>query len=985
MTSRPPFDDEPEFAPGVDQPPSQTTRREFMRWFGASAAMAAIGGCGRTPNEKRFPYNDTPPGLTPGIPQRYATAHVVGGYAIGLLVQSREGRPLKVEGNPEHPASLGATGVLEQGMVLDVYDPRRLDEVTHGVVPRGWEHLARALAGQLDRGQGLRFLLPPTGSPLRRSLIEAIRRELPEAQWCFWEPSHSRASGEALRRIAGRPLQPHYSFANAARVVSLDADFMGQMPFAVRNAREFAARRRVETARAEMNRMYMVEAKPSVTGSLADERLACKSSQVGMVAAEILAELLDGREPTQRSNSEGFAEFARMVAADLSAHSGRSLVIAGDRQPWPVHVIAHAINETLANVGRTVAYTEPVLYEPEDASISVSTLTEQMQRGEVRTLVIAGVDPVYALPPTLGFAEALPRVETSVYWGLYPSATSRRCTWTVPARHPLESWGDAVAYDGTITFQQPLIDPPGDAHTFDELLALFLGRPHVLARELLRELWDERLEALGLGGESVRRPGTGEPDQPDEPETEQVTALDLALQLGLLPNTGPSPVTAPALSGDVLGEALRSVAAAATAPADEIELALYESPCVHDGSYFHNAWLQELPEPITKLTWGNAWMLGPSTARRLGVEDGDVLALSVGQRRARGPVVVVPTHAEDVVSTYFGYGQIYPDRPHFDPIEQAPPPSVGFNAFELRSEIDQYWRTGVGVTATDERVVLARTQDHFDMRDRPLALVSSIEQLHERGELAEHLRGPAARLFLLPQPTTSPQWGMVIDQTVCTGCSACVVACQAENNVAVVGEVGVRQGREMHWLRIDRYYVDDHRVVHQPMLCQHCEYAPCEYVCPVNATVHSPDGLNEMVYNRCIGTRFCSNNCPYKIRRFNWFDYAKPERQTLQHNTEVTVRERGVMEKCTYCVQRIRNAMIDAELADRPVIDGEIQTACQQACPTRAIMFGDLADRNSTVSQWRARPHQYAALHDQGTSPRTRYLVKLVNPGPKTT
>ncbi len=338
-----------------------------------------------------------------------------------------------------------------------------------------------------------------------------------------------------------------------------------------------------------------------------------------------------------------------------------------------------------------------------------------------------------------------------------------------------------------------------------------------------------------------------------------------------------------------------------------------------------------------------------------------------------------------MISTYLGYGQAYLDRPHFDPLEQAPAPRVGFNAFALRSAVDQYWRADLAVEKTDERIKLARTQDHFDMRDRPLALSATIDELRERGELAEQLRGPVRHLFMLGQFKAEPQWGMVIDQTVCTGCSACVVACQAENNIHVVGEVGVRQGREMHWLRIDRYYQDNQRVVHQPMLCQHCEYAPCEYVCPVNATVHSPDGLNEMVYNRCIGTRFCSNNCPYKVRRFNWFDYVKHDRRALQHNPEVSVRERGVMEKCTFCVQRIRNGMIEAQLDDRDLADGEIETACQQACPTRAIAFGDIRDRESTVARWRGRPHQYAALHDQGTSPRVRYLVKLVNPGPKRT
>ena len=946
-----PFDHEPEFAPGVDRPPSEATRREFLRWVGAGAAMAATGGCGRSPNERRYPYNETPAGLTPGIPQYYATAHVRGGYATGLVVQSREGRPLKVEGNPEHPASLGATGVLEQAMVLDVYDPLRLDEITRDGEPQGWEQLARTLVARVDRrGRGLCFLLPPTGSPLRIAVIEAVARELPEAQWCMWDACQHRAALDAMRRIAGRPLQPHYDVSQAERVLSLDADFMGSMPFALRHASSFAARRRIESASDDMNRLYMVEAKPSVTGSLADERIACKCSDVGLVAARILAVLRGDLELPGRELDERIDGFARIAAADLAAHAGRSLVIAGERQPWPVHVLAHALNESLGNLGRTISYSEPVLYEPAGA-ISVRALTEQMRRGEVDTLVIAENDPVYALPPTLAFADALARVETSVYLGPFPNETSQRCSWQVPARHALESWGDAVAYDGTVTFQQPLIEPLGDAHTIEELLMLLLGRPFARNRELLHERWGE--------------------------------LPDRALQLGLLPGTHARPVSVPALAGELLDAALQAVDTGTTT----LELALYESPCVHDGAYAHNAWLQELPEPITKLTWGNAWLLSPRTAASLGVADGDVIAVSVGAREGRGPVIVVPTHADGVVSTYLGYGQIFPNRPHFDPLEDAPPPRVGFNAYALRDEIDQYWRSDISITRLDERVTLARSQDHFDMLDRPLALMRPIAELHEHGQLAEHLRGPVEHLFLVAQETASPQWGMVIDQTVCTGCSACVVACQAENNIPVVGEVGVRTGREMHWLRIDRYYHEQsgqsgqsERVVHQPMLCQHCEYAPCEYVCPVNATVHSPDGLNEMVYNRCIGTRFCSNNCPYKVRRFNWFEYVQRDRRMLQHNLEVTVRERGVMEKCTYCVQRIRNAEIQAGLDDRPLADGEILTACQQACPTTAIVFGDISDPASTVSQWYRRPHQYAALHELGTAPRTRYLVKLVNP-----
>ena len=680
MTTRTPLGAQPEFLPGVDQPPIGATRREFLRWFWASAAMAVTAGCGRVPNEKRYPYNQPPPGVTPGIPQHYATAHVVGGFATGLVVKSREGRPLKVEGNPEHPASLGASGVLEQGMVLDVYDPRRLADITRDGQPRTWEHLtrslARGLAAQPDRGRGLRFVLPPTGSPLHVSLIEAIRAELPEARWSLWEPTQSGAALEATRRIAGHPLQPHYRLAQATRVVSLDADFMGQMPFALRNARDFAAGRRIEAASDEMNRLYVVEAKPTVTGALADDRLACKSSEVGVVAAQVLLALLaltdpsalvDGADDCLRSalpalerldRSDRIARFAGKLAADSSrataAARSSSPAIAS---PGRVHVIAHAINELLGNLGGTVVHTAPVLFEPDGATLSIPALTDQMRRGEVRTLVIAGLNPVYALPPALGFSEALSRVETSVYWGLFSNETAQRCTWTVPARHPLESWGDAVAYDGTVTFLQPLIDPLGDAHTLDELLALFIGRPTVQTQELLRELWGDRLAAF---------------EPASEPESDREAALDRAFQLGLLPGSASPPVTAPPLPAELLAQAV-ALTASEPGTAGEIELALYESPCVRDGAYAHNAWLQELPEPITKLTWGNPWMLSPATAEKLGVEDGDVLEVSVDQRPARGPVVSSPPTPTTSCRPTSATDDL-PDRPHFNPLHGRPRP-----------------------------------------------------------------------------------------------------------------------------------------------------------------------------------------------------------------------------------------------------------------------------------------------------------------------
>jgi molybdopterin-containing oxidoreductase family iron-sulfur binding subunit len=634
------------------------------------------------------------------------------------------------------------------------------------------------------------------------------------------------------------------------------------------------------------------------------------------------------------------------------------VVAVGDRQPPVVHAVAAAINAALGNLGRTVWFTEPAVFEAGEPSHDLGALADlvrDIDRGALTTLLVLGGNPAYAAPADLGLAAAIARVPASLCLGLYDHETARACRFVVPGLHPLEQWGAARAYDGTITPIQPLIEPLFDGRSVAAILHQLLGDPPATDHARTRDGWARRLPGADHAAALVRGAVAG-------------SAL-------------------PAVAVELAWGALAPAIAAAGGPAPALELRIAPHPFVHDGRHTNNPWLLELPEPATQLTWDNAAQLSPGTAAQLGVDTGDVLALTVaGQPRdhtARAPAIVVPGHADGAITLHAGFGR--------DGGEQVAR-GIGVSAFRL-------WTTAGGlqpaVTATtlgDHRA-LAITQTHHQLEHRPIVLGGTLQQLRDdrafQGELAGHRTPPASLLGPLAQPVPGPppalaQWAMSIDLTTCTGCAACVMACAAENNTPVVGRSQVLNKREMHWLRIDRYIegtAAEPVAVVQPMTCQHCENAPCEYVCPVEATTHSPDGLNEMTYNRCIGTRFCSNNCPYKVRRFNWFDYKDRSLHLLANNPDVTVRDRGVMEKCTYCVQRIRRAEIDARIADRPIGTHEVQTACQAACPAQAIAFGSLGDPASTVSEQRRRPHSYAVLHDQGTEPRTRYLARIRNPG----
>ena len=929
----------------------QLSRRTFFKYLGVSAAAASLAGCSSRPARDIRPYVHQPPELTPGVAQHYATALVEDGFATGIVVECHEGRPTKIEGNPDHPASLGATRAIEQAALLSLYDPQRARVITEGRVPAAWSAIERFLANaSANHGRGLQLVLEPTTSPVVIDLLQRVRTSIPAAMISFWTPFEPRASLAGNALAWGRTLQTQLDLRAAEVIVALDADLIGEHPMALAYARHIADRRRVFGASAQMSRLYVVEPAYTTTGTLADHRFAVRGSAIERVAIELLAELIElghaipnMTAPTLARASGERAPWIAAMANDLLRVGNRSVVVVGERQPASVHAIVAAINLALGTIGHTVYYTEPVIFEGGQASHDLDAVVAAIDRRETTSLIILGGNPAYTAHGNLDFTRAVASVP-SLYLGLYGNETAHAAGLVVPALHPLEDWDLARAYDGTLTTIQPLIEPLFNGRSIADLLHALLGDPPRVARDRVRAEWQ-----LQFASED----------------------FDASFARGSIASTA-------AAKFDVMPVAKSLVAVLASAGRDALpamEIELRPHPMVHDGRYSNNPWLLEVPEPITKLTWDNAAQVSPDTAGYLHLDTGDVIGLVIDGNSIDVPAIIVPGHADESITLHVGYGRDGDER-----IAHG----VGANAFRL-------WRgrfqSAVDIVPRGRHRELAITQEHWRMERRPIALSATLRELADQrviDELAQHRGDPPT--LLKKFPATGQQWAMSIDLTTCTGCSACVMACAAENNTPVVGRTQVLKSREMHWLRIDRYVEEingDAVISVQPMLCQHCENAPCEYVCPVEATTHSPDGLNEMAYNRCVGTRFCSNNCPYKVRRFNWFDFKQHDGlQLLARNPDVTVRDRGVMEKCTYCVQRIRRVEIDARIADRPIGSDEVRTACQQACPTQAIAFGSITNTASTVTEQRGRPHSYEVLHDQGTRPRTTYLARVRNPNP---
>ncbi|HEY7634572.1 MAG TPA: 4Fe-4S dicluster domain-containing protein [Gemmatimonadales bacterium] len=960
-----------EFPAEAELPPDGMSRRRFVQLLGASLALAGLGACMERPRERILPYVTSPPDVEPGTAEWYATSMTLGGYGIGLLVKSREGRPIKIEGNPDHPASLGAAGIYQQASLLQLYDPQRSKRLRQDRKPSDWQSFVSqfapaSLRGRVgQRGEGLHFLLEPTASPLLASLLGRLRDLYPNVSVHLYAPLAYSGQRTAAVTAFGAALMPLYDVRQADVILAVDSDFLGSGPFHLRYARDFAERRRPSSPDGSMSRLYAIEPVPSVTGTSADHRLRARAGDLegilGAIAAQVILGPSGGPEGLPDAMAAVLDRYRRdernpgwvpEIARDLAAAGHRSAVVVGESLPPRVHLLGHLVNLALGNIGTTIRYVKRPLIEPETGHDGLATLVEAMQAGAVHTLVMLDANPAYTAPAGLDFRRALGRVGETVSLGLFEDETGRLSQWHLPLAHYLESWDDCRAYDGTAGLVQPLIAPLYGGKTVAQVLGAFLGEGDWSSHDLVRAQW------------------SGHWGKADAPER-----WNEAVQRGIVSDTAFSPLTPLPRWNDI---------AAALGPrlnqgAGGMELVFQADPCVYDGRFANNAWLQELPDPMTKLAWDNAALVSPATARRLRVETGDELRLRQGGQQLTIAALVHPGMADEVLGLRLGYGRGSGDESLAE--------GVGVNAYPLRMSETSYSSPGVTIDATGAHHQLARTQTHWGLEGRPIALHTTLAHYREQPNFAREERGSPLSLYRGPPLGSGDQWAMTIDLSACTGCSACVVACQAENNIPVVGKEGVLRSREMHWLRIDRYFTgdaEDPQVISQPMLCQHCEKAPCEYVCPVEATVHSPDGLNEMVYNRCVGTRFCSNNCPYKVRRFNWFDYNAElaETERMAKNPEVTIRARGVMEKCTFCVQRIRQAQIAAGLEGRELHDGEVRTACQQACPSQAIVFGSLTHPNAEVVRRRAEPRSYTVLHELGTEPRVRYLARLTNPNP---
>jgi molybdopterin-containing oxidoreductase family iron-sulfur binding subunit len=933
-------------------------RRNFLKMMGASLALAGLAACTRQPTEHIMPYVRQPEELIPGRPLFFATAMTMGGVANGVLAESHEGRPTKIEGNPEHPATLGACDAFAQASVLQLYDPDRAQALTEGGEIRSWGEffgrLRDALVQQrIQGGAGLRILTETVTSPTMAAQFAAIQKLYPSAKWHQWEPAGPHSARAAAMTAFGTPLNTYYDLSKANVVVALDSDFLASGTGSLRYARQFAAGRRVTEERPVMNRLYVVEPMPTPTGAKADHRLPLRAGDVQELAWALATGLGAANGPKQTDNGD-INKWIGPIARDLLNNKGASLVIAGDQQPPIVHALAHVMNNALGNVGKTVFYTDPIEANPVDQVASIQDLAKDLNAGAVDLLLIIGGNPVYNAPVELGFGSIVQKAKLRIHLGLYEDETSAACQWHLPEAHYLESWGDARAFDGTVSIQQPLIQPLYNGKSAYEVLQMLTEDPQQSGYAIVKGYWTQ--QHRGADFETWWR---------------------RAVHDGVVPDSAAASKT-PAIHG-----------AALATPAQhrrlegKLEVNFRPDPTIYDGRFSNNGWLQELPKPITKLTWDNAAILSPQDGGRYGVKTGDMLELTYQGHSLKAPVWIQPGHVEGAATLHLGYGRTRAGHTGT---------GFGFNAFGLRTAAALWQDTGLEVKKISGSYLFATTQnEHVLDTRRHIIQKGTLEEFKKNPEsIHEGAETPPRELTLYPEwKYEGYAWGMAIDLNACTGCSACVVACQAENNIAVVGKDQVRRSRMMHWLRVDTYYNGEPdrnpEIYNQPVPCMQCENAPCELVCPVQATSHSSEGLNDMVYNRCVGTRYCSNNCPYKVRRFNFFLYSDFETPSLKllNNPDVTVRSRGVMEKCTYCVQRINAAKIDAEKEGRHVRDGEIQTACQATCPTEAIIFGNINDPNSRVSKMKADPRNYGMLADLNTRPRTTYLATLRNSNPE--
>jgi MoCo/4Fe-4S cofactor protein with predicted Tat translocation signal len=979
------------------------SRRNFLKLAGASMALAGLAGCTRQPLEQILPYVRQPEELIPGKPIFYATAMPFAGYGLPLLVETHEFRPTKIEGNPQHQCSLGATDLFAQASILGLYDPDRSTVLTYKGESRPWGEFLGAMRGRVEyhkanQGAGLRFLTGAVSSPTLGSQMKAILQVFPQAKWHRWEPVHRDGARAGSKLAFGAQYDPQYKFAAADIVVSLDADFLSGswFPGFVAYARDFMSRRK--NADEKMSRFYAAESSPTTTGAKADHRLVLRQSEVEALAKALAAKVgVSGVNAA--SLSEPQQKWVDAVADDLMKHRGKSLVVAGEFQSATVNALAHAINDKLGNVGQTVSYTDPVEIDAVEHAQSIGELVQDINAGKVETLIIIGGNPVYNAPVDLDFASALKKLvinannrdvpPVTVQLSLYDDDTTPWCHWHVPEAHYLESWSDVRAHDGTASIIQPMIAPLYDGKSAHEILAIFTDQPGTSGYDLLQAYW--RSQHTGDDFNQWWRMSVHD----GFIYNSKFPPRSVALKLGPLP--APKVADIAAGSGEV------------------VEVMFRPDPTVYDGAFINNGWLQETPKPLTRTTWDNVVMVSPKMANRMGfyelegesIKESDVdkkvnkdhqsdaqnlIEINIGGRTVEAPVWTQPGHPDNAVTVFFGYGRKRSGR--IGMVDKDTP--RGYDAYSVRPAAVGYFTPGA-IRDTGKTFPVAVTQGHFTMDNREPVRVAVLGEYLKKPDFAQNkAEQPAQDESLYPNFEKKGfyeryAWGMAIDLNSCVGCQACSVACYAENNISIVGKDQVQRGREMGWIRIDAYYEGDPAnpsIYFQPVPCMQCENAPCEPVCPVAATTHSTEGLNDMVYNRCVGTRYCSNNCPYKVRRFNFmlyantFDYYDAPSLKLGRNPDVTVRSRGVMEKCTYCVQRINAARITAEKQNRDIRNDDILTACQQVCPTQAIVFGNINDHNSPVYKLKAGDRNYSLLAELNTRPRTTYIAAVRNPNP---
>ncbi|MBU1432697.1 TAT-variant-translocated molybdopterin oxidoreductase [Myxococcota bacterium] len=990
------------------------TRRGFMGLLSATFAAGGLAGCVRRPEERILPYSKAPEDTLPGVALHYATATHVAGHVIGLLVESHEGRPTKIEGNPSHPASLGAASAIHQAMILDLYAPDRLQAPLHLKKTVGWAEVdaffeARFKAAEAQRGEGVFVLAPALPSPTIIDTRKRLKRRLPALSWITYEPISEDNERAGLTAAYGQPLRPQLRLDIPDVILCLDADPLGLEGDAIEQSHRWAKKRRFLSAldpkdrndvvRPElMGRLYVAEGRYSLTGSVADHRLRLRPDRVEAFTWALTALALERgaaipermQEEAKRRGVEGLSEperaFAVQVIADIYDRSNAfgfsrvPLIVAGRRQPPIVHHLVAALNRTIGASGLSVFYFRDQRRDKQtlgDAE-GLKALAQALNAGEVKTLVILGGDPVRTAPPALGLAEALKRAEVIVQLTDRLNETSPLAEWRLPEAHFLESWCDWSHINGVVAVQQPLIAPLYGGLNALEVVARMAGG-ETRAHALVRAYWRGQQGARGfhrrwrawLHEGVIERRYHGA-----FPTYRRVNDL------------GPRD------------------AIPTPAPREGLLLELIEDAHLFDGRFAQNPWLQEAPDPMTKITWDNAALLSPKTASALGITAEQMIRLSAGERFVDVVAWVQPGMADEQITLALGYGQRLKH-----PLAYGAQDRPGFDAYPLRAADGGDLRYGVTVAPRPERYPLACVQRYSKLdpghgyAPRPNVREGTLAEWRAdpsfaRAHVFAHGQTPSADAPVTHLPERSlfgdhdysqgHQWGMVIDLNTCTGCNACLIACMSENNIPAVGKDQVARGREMHWIRMDRYFVGDEvepRVLHQPMACHHCETAPCENVCPVAATTHSPEGLNDMAYNRCIGTRYCSNNCPFKVRRFNFYNYTKdqPETVQMQRNPNVTVRFRGVIEKCTYCVQRInagKRLAKGAKPAEIAALIESITPACAQTCPTGSIIFGDINDPQSAVAKVKRQRRDYTALSSLNLQPRTSYLARIRNPRP---